>query len=294
MHMKENVLKSFWRDTYTTSSPIPYIITIQVILFVLTHVVDLLSFSDIVSSNLYNVVVSKLSLPVSFAEFLAQPWSLITHPFIYQGLFNILFDCLWLYWFGNIFLNFLTRRQFLYVFISGLLLGGISYLLFGNVPFLANNFQNQLNTNTLGLAALISATALLLPTYEIRVFIIGNIRLRTIAIIYLGLQLGIHAISDRTAAIAYLGMILFGLAFMYELKKGHDWSRFFHKKLTRRNLKVVYKNENTNTLSQKKQHSDVPNQETIDQILDKISMSGYESLTSREKEILFKASKQDQ
>ncbi|MBE8719860.1 rhomboid family intramembrane serine protease [Sphingobacterium pedocola] len=293
--MKENVLKSFWRDTYATSSPIPYIITIQVVLFVLTHVVDLLSFSDIVSSNLYDNVVAKLSLPVSFAKFLSQPWSLITHPFIYQGLFNILFDCLWLYWFGNIFLSFLNRRQFLYVFIAGLLLGGIAYLLVGNIPFLANHPENQLNTNALGLAALISATALLLPTYEIRVFIIGNIRLRTIAIIYLGLQFGFYVISNQPAAIAYLGMVLFGLAFMRELRKGHDWSSFFHKKFARRTLKIVHKNENAkNTPSHKKSYSEIPNQETIDQILDKISMNGYESLTSSEKEILFKASKQDQ
>jgi len=292
--MKENVLKSFWRDTYATSSPIPYIITIQVILFVLTHVIDLLSFSDIVSSDLYEVVVSKLSLPASFSDFLAQPWSFITHPFIYRGLFNIIFDCLWLYWFGNIFLTFLNRRQFLFIFIGGLLLGGFAYLLFGNVPFLVDNTATQFSTNALGLAAIISATALLLPTYEIRLFIIGNIRLRTIAIIYLGLQFGIYAISNRPAAIAYLGMILFGLVWMRELKRGHDWSSFFYKKFTRRHLKVVHKNENTNIPLQKKQHSEIPNQETIDEILDKISMSGYESLTSREKEILFKASKQDQ
>lgn len=290
--MKENVLKSFWRDTYRTSSPIPFIITGQVLIFILIHIFDLLDFAEITEGNLFAWTIKHFSLPISFTDFLSQPWSLFTHPFIYEGLFDIIFDCLWLYWFGNMLLNFLKNRHFLFVFFSGVALGALAYLGLGSIPFLANEPYNHLNTNSMGLAALISATTVLLPTYEVRLFLVGNIRLRLVAIIYLSIEFAFYAFSNRPAAVSYLIMILFGFFFMTALKKGNDWSKIITKKSSRRSLKVVHTRTSAPFLG-KKNTSDLPNQELIDQILDKISLNGYESLTSREKEILFKASKQD-
>lgn len=291
--MKENVLKSFIRDTYKNTSPIPYIITGQVLMFVLLHIFELLTFDEVVSLDLFRWTYENLSLPMSFKAFIQQPWTLITHPFLYQGIFNLLFDCLWLYWIGNIFLNFLNTRQFLTVFIGGILLGGLVFLGISSLPYYSNQTAYW-NTTALGLAALISSVTILVPNLEVRLFIFGNVKLKTIALIYLALEFGFLMVSNPVTAVAYLFMAGFGICFMWQLQKGNDWSRFFKRSKRPQHLKVVQGQKHQHTTEKRRHHSDLPNQELIDQILDKISISGYESLNSQEKEVLFKASKQDQ
>lgn len=292
--MKENVLKSFVRDTYKNTSPIPYIITGQVFMFVLLHIFELLTFDEIIALDLFKWTYEHLSLPASIEVFARQPWALITHPFIYQGIFNILFDCLWLYWIGNIFLNFLSNRQFLAVFLGGLLVGGLLFLGISLLPYFSDQ-KTYWNTTALGLAALISSVSILVPNLEVRLFLFGNVRLRTIAFIYLTIEFGFLTINNQAAAVAYVCMICFGLFFMWQLKKGNDWTRFFKRNTRHKHLKVVQNQHAQQAFERNRKHpADLPNQEVIDQILDKISVSGYESLNSQEKEILFKASKQDE
>lgn len=291
--MNENVLKSFIRDTYKNTSSIPYIITGQVLMFILIHIFELLSFDEIISLDLFKWTFDHFSLPMSFKTFIQQPWSLFTHPFMYQGIFNLLFDCLWLYWIGNIFLNFLNNRQFLTVFFGGIILGGFIFLGISSIPYFSNQIGSW-STTTLGLAALISSVTLLVPNLELRLFIFGNVKLKTIAIIYLALEFGFLMVSIPVAAIAYLFMVFFGAYFMWNLQKGNDWSRFFKKSKRSQHLKVVQGQRYASSLNKGRNHqSDLPSQELVDQILDKISVSGYESLNSQEKETLFKASKQD-
>ena len=139
--MKESVLKAFWRDTYQGRSPIPFIISVQVLLFVLIHLFDLFKEVGLLQISVYDLAVDHLSLPLSFNRFLQQPWSIITYPFLYTGLFELIFDCLWLYWMGSMFLTFLNKRQFLFVFISSLMLGGAVYVGLGFISALQRSVQ---------------------------------------------------------------------------------------------------------------------------------------------------------
>jgi membrane associated rhomboid family serine protease len=250
--------------------------------------VELLSFSEVTDQTLFSSVSTQLSLPPTFGTWLVQPWSILTHTLIYQDIFHILFDCLWLYWIGNLFLDFLNRRQFLTVFGTGLFGGAIFYLLIGQFGFI--NTMSYWTSMSFGIAALISAITALLPTYEIRLFLFGNVKLRMIALIYLALELAFTAWSNPQAAIPLVLCILFGFMFMQQLKSGRDWSKIW-KSGKRQKLKVIHRNR---TRSVNIEMEGLPSQEQIDQILDKISQNGYDNLTSREKEILFKASKQDQ
>lgn len=288
--MRDNAIKTFIRETYKDSSPIPYIITGQVFMFILIHIFELLTFDEITDTDLYSLTYSTLSLPNSWKDFITQPWSLITHPFIYKGIFNILFDCLWLYWIGNIFLNFLNTRQFLVILGGSTFLGALLFISIGSFTDLGSN-SALWNTTAYGLAALIGSTALLIPHYEVRLFFFGVVKLKYVTIVYLAFEFIYLAINNRLAALIYLFMVLYGVLFMRQLKQGNDWSKIF-KRNPKRHLKVV---QNTsNPINFRRLPSDLDNQELIDQILDKISLNGYESLTSREKEILFKASKQDE
>ncbi|GHE41043.1 rhomboid family intramembrane serine protease [Sphingobacterium griseoflavum] len=287
--MKESVLKAFWRDTYQGPSPVPYIISAQVLLFVAIHLFDLIQDLGLINFSLYNYVVRDFTLPLSFLQFLQQPWSLISYPFVYTGLLSLLFDCLWLFWMGNTFLNFLNRRQFLFIFISAVLLGGLSYPIFGTIPAFQNSAQVSYQGVSFALAALVTSIAALVPRSEIRLFLIGNISLKNLAIAYVALSVIFIGMVNKAGAVSFLFAALWGLVVTRALQQGNDFSSFFQLQ-KRSKLKVVHHGKAFKSTMKYRHQSDLPNQEEIDEILDKISVEGYESLTSQEKEVLFKAS----
>ncbi|PRD49364.1 rhomboid family intramembrane serine protease [Sphingobacterium haloxyli] len=293
--MKERVLKTFWRDTYQSKSPIPFIISGQVVIFVLIHLFDLLKEVNLLKLSLYDYAVDYLSLPLSFSQFLTQPWSIVTYPFLYTGLLQLVFDCLWLYWMGNIFLNFLNRRQFLFLYISATLLGACVYLGLGFIPTLQNSVQLSLHTSTLALGALVASVATLAPRYEVRLLLLGTISLKTIALVYVCIELVLTGLMDKAGGVSFLAMVFWGVLFIRSLQQGKDFSKLKLGRVTKKSkMKVVHQSNNTAVNNSSYRHiSDLPNQDEIDEILDKISIGGYESLTSREKEVLFKASKDD-
>lgn len=293
--MKESVLKTFWRDTYQSKSPIPFIISVQVIIFVLIHLFDLLKEINLLQVSLYDYAVDYLSLPLSFGQFLKQPWSIVTYPFLYTGLFQLLFDCLWLYWMGNIFLSFLNRRQFLFLYFSATLLGACIYLGLGFIPMLQNSVQLSFRTSTFALGALVAAVATLAPRYELRLLLLGTISLKTIALVYICIELVFTGLMNKAGGIGFLTMAFWGILFIRSLNQGNDFSLLkWRKPIKKSKMKVVRQSKTVSaTYSSYRHASDLPNQEEIDEILDKISIGGYESLTSREKEVLFKASKDD-
>jgi len=288
---KESGIQTFIRTTFKNGSPIPYLLAIQIFLFVVVHICDLLVDLSVIQFPLYDWLISNLSLPSTFAQFIEQPWSIITYSFLYVGLFNIVFDCLWLYWMGNIFLNLLNTRQFLVLYLGSIIIGGLIYLTIGETGIFSTGPITSLYSNSLGLAALIASLLLLTPKTEIRLLLFGRVKLQTLAYIYMALEFLFYVFANRPAAITYLLSIGLGLVFMQQLKAGNDISRFF-KKTRKSKLKVVQ--TLTKSPSYRSLKSDLPNQQVIDEILDKISQSGYESLTSREKEILFKESREEQ
>ncbi|WP_437919145.1 rhomboid family intramembrane serine protease [Sphingobacterium sp. LRF_L2] len=288
--MKENVLKAFLRDTYQGRSPIPFIISVQIFIFVLIHIFDLLQEVGAIHIPLETQTINYLSLPTSFSAFLKQPWSILSYSFLYTGLFPLLFDCLWLFWMGNTFLNFLNRRQFLFLYSSSLFIGALVYLSLGFIPVLQNTTPPLFYSAVFALSALVAAVATLVPRSEVRLFLFGNVSLRTIAIIYIALSFIFVSMVNKVAGLSVLFCVIWGIVLIRSLQQGNDFSLFFTRK-RRSKLKVVHKGKMANASYTYRHQSDLPNQEEIDAILDKISVGGYDSLTSQEKEILFKASK---
>ena len=137
----------------------------------------------------------------------------------------------------------------------------------------------------MGLAAIVASLLVLTPKMEIRLFLFGIVKFRTIAIIFLALQLLFYVFANRAAAAAFPLAILWGMTFMYQLQAGRDLSKLFEYQ-PKKKLRVLHSVKKTPTYK--------PNQEVIDEILDKISQNGYESLSSREKEILFRVSREEQ
>ncbi|MFD2597991.1 DUF6576 domain-containing protein [Sphingobacterium corticis] len=287
----EGTLKDFLRTTYRSGSPVPYVISAKVLFFVLIYTLDLLYETGVIINPLFEETLALFSLPKDWTAFLLQPWSLLTYSLVNRTIFELLFDCLWLYWTSRIFLNLLQTRQLVSLYISGIIIGGITYLAIGSFLHTgSSNFFSFLYSGSIGNAAIITALLLLVPHTEVRLFLFGNVTFRTIGLIYLALQLGYFVVIDHAAAVAYISGVFLGAGFMYALKEGNDWSNLFRRR-PKRTLKVIHHRPKGPTY--RSYRSDLPNQEVIDEILDKISSNGYDSLTNLEKEILFKASKQE-
>ena len=183
---------------------------------------------------------------------------------------------------GNLFLDFLKPRQFQVVYWGGAIIGALTFALIYNLSPQLNAGGATLIGASAAVMAVFSAIATLVPNYSIRLLLFGDVKLKFLWIAYFVILILTSAntiLSSNNASI--IGGALFGFAYIKLLQNGTDLSSFLVKKPK---LKVV-----KNSTPPKK--TEVSNQAEIDAILDKISKSGYDQLTTREKQVLFDASK---
>lgn len=251
--------------------------------------------------NLNQAVVNILAVPASIKELLFKPWTLITYMFLHLDFLHILFNLLWLYWFGQIFLRYLTPRQLLANYFLGGLAGAFLYILVFN---LLPVFQPSVPVSqALGASAAVMAIAIAIsvyaPEYTINLLFIGPVKLKWLAVVFVITDILQIASSNAGGHIAHLGGALFGYLYVTQLRKGKDITTGFNRTMdsvasafkSRKKMRVTYRNTSaTKEDDWEYNKRKATEQEEIDQILDKIAKSGYESLTKREKEILFKAS----
>jgi len=248
--------------------------------------------------TLFNLIYINQHLPAHFSEFIHRPWSLATYFFSHTvpNPFHILGNMLGLYWFGRLVSEYLGNRRLINLYILGGLAGAAIYLLLYNfVPYFIQRapLYGMIGASA-SVYAVIVAAATLLPDYYFHLVFIGPVRIKYIAAFFILISF-IGSVDNINIGgnVAHLGGALLGYVFIKQLKKGRDLgkpisaiSEFFNKLFTRRKIKVSYRNSEKNFNYEDKE----PDQKEIDAILDKISKSGYSSLTKREKERLFRAS----
>ena len=241
-------------------------------------------------------------LPKDFLEFIGQPWSLVTYSFFHAGLAHIFWNMIMLYFASRIFLNLFDAQKFINVYFLGVIVGGLVFLLSYNV------FPTLLNTNTALIGASAGVTAVLIfvcayiPNQEVRVFFF-NIKLWYIGAFFVLMDLiQIPYGGNIGGRLAHLGGALLGYVYARQLFKGNDIGHGFTKlrnaiaslfkpRKKKAPMKTVYKK--SATANNKTDYDKQAKQRKIDIILDKISKSGYESLSKEEKDFLFKAGKED-
>jgi membrane associated rhomboid family serine protease len=250
--------------------------------------------------DLNQVIVNILAVPASVQELMFKPWTLFTYMFLHLDFFHILFNLLWLYWFGQIFLRYLTPRQLLTNYLMGGLAGAFLYILVFN---LLPVFQGAVPVSqALGASAAVMAIAIAIaayaPEHTMHLMFIGPVKLKWLAVVFVVTDILQIASSNAGGHIAHLGGALFGYLYVSHLKKGKDITKGFNKAMDgvatvfkpRKNMHVTYRKASaTKEDDWDYNKRKVSEQEEIDAILDKIAKSGYESLSKREKEILFKA-----
>ncbi len=266
------------------------IILINIIIFVSISILEVfITLSG--GGSLFRVVINKLMLPASFTTFILQPWSLISYFFLHLSFGHILWNMLFLYWFGKIIHDNIGNNAVISLYILGGIIGGLSYMaLFNIIPFYGDRVSESLMLGaSAGVFSIVAGSATLLPNYTFYLLFLGPVRIKYIALFYILLSFFDVTGSNAGGEIAHIGGALIGYLFIKQLQNGVNMGDGVIKIINLFNRKNSSKKEKKFTIN--KETSFDISQDEIDKILDKISESGYSSLSKKEKEKLFNASK---
>lgn len=269
---------------------------INVLVFLTVQIIRLaFFFTGNDASEASQLIAHYFGLYASVDLFITKPWTFITYMFLHIEFFHIFFNLLIFYWTGRLFTEYLGNDKLWAIYILGALTGAFLYVVAYNVLPVFNQSVNAANLMgaSAGVIAVMVAIATLLPDYTVMLLIFGQVKLKYIALF--SVLLYAISIPDGNAGgnIAHLGGALFGFMMIRQLRSGNDltaWLINLAQRFSKPKIRVVHSKKNKATDEEYLERQKAK-QETIDQILDKISQSGYGSLTAEEKEILFKASK---
>jgi len=230
-----------------------------------------------------------------------KPWSLIGYSFLHASFTHILFNMLMLFFAGKLFLTFFTQKQLFGVYILSAIFAGAVFILgYQTIPALIG-FNAKMVGASASIMAILVATAVYAPTYSVRLLLIGTVKLWHIAIAFVVLDL-IYASAENTGGhIAHLAGALFGFAYIKLLGSGTDVTRSISvvtesvsglfKSRKEKPFRAVHRNPVQSATKTSRTTPKSITQKQIDDILDKISRSGYDSLNKEEKDFLFKVGK---
>lgn len=302
-----NIVDDIKREFAKSENSLVKIILINTAVFLVLLITKIiLTLSQ--AAPIYTWIINTLGLSASTNVFIHKPWTLITYFFTHEDIFHILFNMLFLYWFGKLVDEYLGAKRVVALYLLGGITGGVFFMVIYNLlPY----FQPSLNgPPMLGASAAAFSVAVgastLLPNYTFNLIFLGPIRIKFIALFYIILSLAQTVGPNAGGNLAHLGGAFIGYVFIKLLQNGTDlgkplyavmnaWSKLFRKRpsmqVTYRE-KQVYRSTSVYSSASSSATIEMPNQTEIDTILDKISKSGYESLTKEEKQKLFKASQQ--
>lgn len=290
------------------------LIAINVIVFFVVLVVRVfLTIGGL--GEVYKSGLSWLMMPASLPKLAFQPWSVFSYMFLHEGVFHILFNMLFLYWFGLLIQQFLGSRKLVNLYILGGLFGALFYLLIYNLaPYFSGSVDSSMMLGaSAGVFAIVVGAATLSPNTTFFLIILGPVKIVYIAAFYVILSFANSIGANAGGEIAHLGGALLGYLYITQLRKGRDLGVpvqkvgiFFEDLFSRKSkVKVSYRKAKTSTgpsfggfqskssaaASSIPSKGEIITQEEIDRILDKIADRGYEALSKEEKRKLFEFSK---
>ena len=257
------------------------------------------------SVSYYTGVFDWFSLFSNPDRFLSRPWTIFTYMFMHDEVFHLIGNLIWLWIFGYILQDLSGNKTIIPLFIYGGLCGGLLYLASMNIFPGLKGIEGKLVGASAGVMAIALATTLLAPNYRFFPMINGGIPLWVITVIFVIIDFAMIAKDFNTGGhIAHIGGAIFGLLFMWQMKKGRDWSagmsNFFSwfsnlftpttKEVQKAGRdEIYYKSSGTQP------YKKIPNltQKRIDAILDKIGEKGYHQLSDEEKQILKRAAEDE-
>ena len=242
--------------------------------------------------------VDYLAVPANLEVLARRPWTLLTYMFLHVDFIHILFNLLWLYWFGTVFIQELGIKKLLSTYLLGGLAGGLLYVIFYNTfsvfePVREGSIAMGASASVM---AIVVAASTFNPERRMQLVFIGPVKIVYIALAMFIFTSLVDFSVNTGGKIAHIGGAFMGFIFAHYYKQGKDISKGFQGLLDsiatwfkpgKQKMKVTHKRP-SNDFEYKQEK--VEEQKEIDKILDKISKAGYESLTSKEKEQLFRMS----
>jgi membrane associated rhomboid family serine protease len=262
----------------------------NILIFIITLLFETASQ---LNANNANFIVQWFSLKSDYESLFTAPWTLLSYGFLHADFPHILLNLVALYFIGNLFIQYFTQRQLLTFYLLGTFFGGVLFI-FGYNYFPL--FQNQivpLVGASAGISAIFVGIATYMPNYQLKIRFIGYVKLWYVAAIWVALDVLQLAGPNAGGHFAHLGGAVFGFLYVNQAsnKKIHIIERIAALfKVKRKPLRTVHKSktrkEHTTSKSTKAEH-----QKKVDTILEKISKSGYDTLSPEEKAFLFKQGK---
>lgn len=290
------------KHNYRHGNMVTRLIIINVAVFVVT------ALSKAFAPTFYNTVILEyLALPADLWKLITRPWTILTHMFVHSGGWHLIWNMLMLYWFGRIVGDLLSDKRIWPLYLLGSIAGAVAYIL--SFHLLSNVVGARAVGASAGIMAIVAAAGAIAPDYNMRLILLGDVRLKYIVAVLIFVDvLSAGGYSNAGGAIAHLGGAVLGFAFVSQLRNGYDMTtgvnratewvanlgRVQETRSSQRNRKspltVKHRAQpRRSTTGPQPGSSDL--QQQVDQILDKIKSSGYDSLTKSEREVLLKASK---
>ena len=252
-------------------------ITLYLLPFVLKTVLFLFNIKGL-------SIVNWFTIDATLSEFILKPWSILTYGFIHGSFSHIFWNMLILYYFGNILKNIFGEKLILNLFLSGIVAGGLTYLISYNLFPVFKGVNSVMIGASAGVMSVLFFLAAYDPQYRIRI-IFFDIKILYIALFLFFYDIIQIPLNNSGGHIAHIGGALWGYYYSVKYNNGSD--------LVNSILSYFKKNTNNKPSVKSKKDNKSFNQDKIDEILDKISDSGYDSLTKSEKEYLFKVGKDE-
>ena len=302
----ENLRNAFRHDNNSLYKLIAINLLVFLVLLVSRVMLTITGFGDV-----YSAGVSLFMMPASLTKLMSQPWAIFSYMFMHEGIFHILFNMLFLFWFGQLVHQFLGSRKLANLYILGGLAGALFYVLIYNLaPYFRGSVDSSLMLGaSAGVFAIVVGAATLSPNTTFFLILLGPVKIKYIAIFYVILSFANSAGANAGGELAHLGGALMGYLYIVELRRGIDLGVpvqkvgiFFENIFSRRKkVNVSYRRPKSSS-SFKPFTKSTPaakpaakqgeaSQEEIDVILDKIAEKGYEALSKDEKRKLFEFSK---
>ena len=298
---------------YNASSLLMRIIYINIAFFVILRLGGMLSFLAIGNSD---TLVRWFELPSNLWSLAMRPWTIVTYMFSHYDVLHILFNMLWLYWLGRIFLECFNPKQLVALYVLGGVAGAALYVVAYNLlPHLSSS-NSWLIGASASVMAIVIAISVYRPDYQISLLFIGGISLKWVAIATVFIDLiGIES-ANFGGHIAHIGGMLVGLWFGMSIKRGRDITAWFNRSVdwmvarfkghshkpwkpiggkSFKSSKSSQSSSSSNNTNNGNESSNVASstvdESRLDDILGKLKRSGYDALSDDEKEFLFNASR---
>lgn len=277
------------------------LILINTIIYLIVNVVGLFALLfNLTNSISLNPLANVFALPAELSMLASKPWTIFTYMFLQEGFFHLLFNMIMLYFGGIIFLEYLSYKKLLWTYIFGGVAGAVFFIIaFNTFPVFKSISSSAIAMGaSASVLAIIISIATYVPDYTVRLFLFGAIKLKYLAIAFIVIDVLSIQSGNPGGHIAHLGGALWGFIYAFSLKNGNDvYKILYNFKLPKFTWSKKESKFSTSRPKSGRPLSDdeynkkrAATQEEIDNILDKISKSGYSSLSSKEKELLFKTS----